>query len=142
MLRKNFACVVWGLILAVATGLAFAEPVTYSSSTMPTFEAPSQGTPVSYTLYQGCDLANGTVGSVVDADYTSGKGFSFAGDTDSPPSICVVAVDSEGDGPFNSVFRLELTALVGPVINLGSGECQAVAGSSNVYTCSITVTTQ
>lgn len=121
---------------------AFAEPATFNSVVAPTFSQPADGAPDGYRLYEGCDVATQTKGALLDGAYTSGKAYSVAGDTDSPPTLCVVAFNGVGEGGFDVAWQLnvELVPVVpGPVMNLVPGSCEVVSGSANEFTCSFTV---
>ena len=129
------------LLLLVGTGLGHAEPATFSSVIAPTFNAPLTGTPDGYRLYQGCDVVTDTVGALVDGAYTSGTPYSIAGDTNSPPILCIVAFNANGEGPFDVAWQLSATLTApGPIQGLVPGSCTVVPGTGgNVYTCDFTV---
>lgn len=148
--------IIFGFCIALFASLAFAEPVTYSSITPPTFSQPSEGTPDGYRLYQGCDIGAQTKGALIDGAYTSGKAYSFAGDSDSPPTLCVVAwtqacadetqgpcaTNDSGEGGFDSAWTLTASTVVEPpgsVIINTSEDCSAVGQSATVFNCNVTI---
>ena len=124
---------------------AFAEPATFNSVVPPTFSQPADGAPDGYRLYEGCDVTTQAKGALIDGAYTSGKAYSITGDTNSPPTLCVVAYNGVGEGAFDVAWRLDVAVVPvepGPVMNLVPGSCEVVSGTSNEFTCSFTVLTQ
>ena len=127
-------------LLLFATASAFAEPATFSSVVSPTFSQPATGAPNGYRLYQGCDLVAQTKNTLVDGVYTSGKAWSVNGDTDSPPTLCIVAYNSEGEGPFDAVIDLASTPVIDPpgaVVNIQVGSCTVTTTSGQQYDCTV-----
>ena len=98
--------IVLSLLALYALG-ANAAPVTFDIT--PTF-APATGSITGYRAYKSCNQAAQTATGLV-GPAVSGTLFSFAGDTATPPIICVRAWNAAGEGGFNAVT---LTVVVPP----------------------------
>lgn len=142
MFAKNRFWIGYFLVLALATmfaASAFAEPVIFESVDAPTFNQPASGTPDGYRLYQGCDEASQTTGTLIDGAYTSGKAYSFAGDTDTPPTLCIVAYNATGKGPFDMTWTLDdIEPAPGAVEVIIPGTCRAIVDGVE-RGCTITI---
>lgn len=100
-----------GLFLLLIPFAALAAPATFLVT--PTFGAPASGGTVdTYNAYQGCDLAAQTSAQLI-GPVTSSVEFSFAGDTATPPTICVRASNAFGEGGFATAYTLGIPP--GPV---------------------------
>lgn len=100
MMRKAFLIATL-VLLTLGFVPAFATPVTYNVT--PTFSAPSTGGAVSgYRAYSGCNQTAQTASTLI-GPATSGTQFSFAGDTTSPPVVCIRAWNASGEGGFNAI---------------------------------------
>ena len=115
---------IFSIVLLLCSCAAFGAPVTYEVT--PTFAAPSSGGAVTgFRLYQGCDQAAQTCSTLIRGcgstesaacAVVSGSAYSFAGDTNSPPTIGTRAWNATGEGGFNAFALTTPPALPGQTI--------------------------
>lgn len=101
------------------TAFAHAVPGTYDVPL--TFDPPANGVPDSYSVYNGCDIADqALVGAVlVQGNFVSGGSVSVAGDSDVPLALCVVPIYAGATGPFDYVQPVAASG-EGPVQNVNA----------------------